>query len=76
MVIARVLNPQTKLATTRWWHTTTLPEKLGVEDADEDELYRAMDWLGKRQPAIEAKLAQRHLGKDSLVAYDVSLKLL
>ena len=72
MIIARIINPQTKLATTRWWHTTTLPEDLGVADADEDELYAAMDWLLKRQDNIEAKLAKRHLGKDSLVLYDVS----
>jgi hypothetical protein len=45
MVAARVLAPQTKLATTRWWQTTTLAEAFGVADADEDELYAAMDWL-------------------------------
>ncbi|HAP32773.1 MAG TPA: hypothetical protein DCQ14_06960 [Firmicutes bacterium] len=32
MVLARLINPQTKLATTRWWHTTTLPEELGVRN--------------------------------------------
>ena len=26
MVTARILAPHTKLATTRWWHTTTLAE--------------------------------------------------
>ena len=72
MIIARVLNPQTKLATARWWHNTTLPELLNVEDADEDELYGAMDWLLAHQPLIEEKLARRHLGDGSLVGYDVS----
>jgi transposase len=72
MIVARILNPQTKLATTRWWHNTTLPEELSVADADEDELYAAMDWLVQRQANIESKLAQRHLGKESLVLYDVS----
>lgn len=72
MIVARIINPQTKLATTRWWHTTTLPEDLGVSDADEDELYAAMDWLLKKQDNIEAKLAKRHLGEGSLVLYDVS----
>jgi hypothetical protein len=38
MVAARVLAPHTKLATTRWWHTTTLAEEFGVADADEDDL--------------------------------------
>ena len=72
MVAARILAPQTKLATTRWWHTTTLAEDLGVSDASEDELYAAMDWLLKRQPLIEKKLAARHLKADSLVLYDLS----
>jgi transposase len=72
MVAARILAPQTKLATTRWWHTTTLAEAFGVADADEAELYAAMDWLLERQPAIEKKLAARHLKADSLVLYDLS----
>lgn len=72
MVAARVLAPQTKLATTRWWHTTTLAEAFGVADADEDELYAAMDWLLRRQAGIEGKLAARHLEDGGLVLYDLS----
>jgi len=72
MVAARVLAPQTKLATTRWWHTTTLAETFGVADADEDELYGAMDWLLARQETIERKLAARHLRDGGLVLYDLS----
>ncbi|MHB8280507.1 MAG: IS1634 family transposase, partial [Candidatus Humimicrobiaceae bacterium] len=72
MIISRIIKPQTKLATTRSWHDTTLPELLGIEDADEDELYEAMDWLEKKQHLIEAKLAERHLKKSSLCLYDVS----
>jgi transposase len=45
---------------------------LSVEDGGEDELYKAMDWLLKRQPRIEKKLAQRHLADGGLVLYDVS----
>src|SRR5690606_31451102 len=36
MLAARIVAPHTKLATTRWWHTHTLPDELGVADADED----------------------------------------
>lgn len=72
MVAARILAPHTKLATTRWWHTTTLAEDFGVADADEDALYTAMDWLLQRQPAIERKLAARHLESGGLVLYDLS----
>ena len=72
MVAGRVLAPHTKLATTRWWHTTTLAEEFKVEDADEDDLYAAMDWLLKRQRTIENKLAARHLKVNGLVLYDLT----
>ena len=64
--------PHTKLATTRWWHTTTLAEDFGVAEADEDDLYAAMDWLLERQDAIQKKLAARHLSAGGLVLYDLS----
>ena len=72
MVASYILRSQSKLATTRWWHTTTLPEMLGVTDADEDELYDAMDWLLARQGGIEKKLADRHLAGDAMALYDLS----
>jgi transposase len=72
MVTARILAPHTKLATTRWWHTTTLPEEFGVLDADEDDLYAAMDWLLVRQNTLQKKLAARHLVEGGLVLYDLS----
>ncbi len=72
MVAARILAPHTKLATTRWWHTTTLAEEFGVVDANEDDLYAAMDWLLARQEAIQKKLAARHLRAGGLVLYDLS----
>jgi transposase len=72
MVAARILAPHTKLATTRWWHTTTLAQDFGVADASEDDLYSAMDWLLERQGRIQKKLAARHLEAGSLVLYDLS----
>ena len=72
MIAARIVAPHTKLATTRWWHTTTLAQDFGVADASEDELYAAMDWLLARQGRIQKKLAARHLQEDSLVLYDLS----
>ena len=72
MVAARVLAPHTKLATTRWWHTTTLAEEYGVVDRDETDLYAAMDWLLERQKPIEKKLAARHLSEGALALYDLS----
>ena len=72
MVASRILAPHTKLATTRWWHTTTLAEDLGVADASEDDLYAAMDWLLARQGRVQKKLAARHLSAGGLVLYDLS----
>lgn len=72
MVAARIIEPDSKLATTRWWSTTTLPELCGVEGAGEDDLYAALDWLAGRQEAIEKKLAARHLGQGGQMLYDLS----
>ena len=72
MVAARIVNPFSKLATRRWWNTTTLGEDLGIADAGVDELYLAMDWLLARQGKIEKKLAARHLDEDGLALYDLS----
>jgi transposase len=72
MIAQRLIDPCSKLATTRQWHTTTLAEELGVAWADEDDLYAAMDWLSERQERIERKLAARHLEEGGLVLYDVS----
>ena len=76
MILARILDPRSKLATARSLSretlTHTLGEELGVEDAGENELYRAMDWLLKRQARIERHLAARHLEEGALVLCDVT----
>ncbi len=72
MVAARIIAPHTKLATTRWWHTTTLAEEYGVVERDETDLYAAMDWLLERQEFIEKRLAARHLSEGALALYDLS----
>ncbi len=72
MVAARIAAPHTKLATTRWWHTTTLAEDFGVADADEDDLYAAMDWLLEREDRVQKKLASRHLSAGATGAGDLS----
>lgn len=72
MIAARILAPHTKLATTRWWHTTTLAEEFDVADASAEDLYAAMDWLLARQDRIQKKLAKRHLHEGGLMLYDLS----
>ncbi len=81
MVAERILAPHaqhgfamtaSKLGMTRAFTDTTLGEDLGVADADEDELYAAMDWLVERQEAIEKRLARRHLKDGGLVLFDLT----
>lgn len=72
MIVQRLIAPCSKLATIRQWSATTLSEQLQVQDADENELYAALDWLLERQSRIEGKLAKRHLCEGVRVWYDVS----
>src|SRR3990170_1382000 len=76
MIVGRIIDPCSKLATSRSLEEetafTSLGETLGLERVDEDDLYGAMDWLITRQHRIEDKLAKRHLEDGCLVLYDVS----
>lgn len=72
MICQRVLKPGSKLATARALGYSTLAVELGVEGADQDDLYEAMDWLLARQERIEDRLARRHLEDGALALYDVS----
>src|SRR5919201_6548959 len=72
MVCQRMLQPGSKLACTRALAQSTLAEELAVAGVDTDDLYGALDWLLERQPAIEARLARRHLAEGAHVLYDVS----
>jgi hypothetical protein len=72
MICQRAVAPASKLATARAFSQSTLADELGVADADEDDLYAAMDWLIERQERIEDRLARRHLRDGELVLYDVS----
>jgi Transposase DDE domain len=76
MIVARIIDPGSKLAAARALSpqtaTTSLGTLLGLGAVDEDELYAALDWLGERQPGIETALAKRHLKNGTLVLYDVS----
>jgi transposase len=72
MVCQQVLAAGSKLACTRALSQSTLAEELAVEGVEADALYAALDWLLERQPAIEARLARRHLAEGAHVLYDVS----
>jgi transposase len=76
MTSARIIDPRSKLATARGFSDETAFTSLGgllqVQNADENDLYAAMDWLLTRQASIENALAKKHLKEGSLVLYDVS----
>jgi hypothetical protein len=72
MIVQRVIGPGSKLGIVRTLGQSTLASELGVESADEDDLYLAMDWLLERQGTVEDRLARRHLKDGEMVLYDVS----
>lgn len=76
MIVSRIIDPVSKLATARGIGNATafssLGEELDIQEADEDDMYAAMDWLFERQEAIENALAGRHLANGTLVLYDVT----
>jgi hypothetical protein len=76
MIVARILEPGSKLATARGLGQeaplSALVEDLDLADVDERDLYAALDWLYVRQGGIEQRLARRHLQEGSLVLYDVT----
>jgi transposase len=76
LIAARLIDPCSKLATSRLLDdetaTCSLGQVLGLAAVDEQELYEALDWLIGQQERIEAVLARRHLKNGMLVLYDVS----
>jgi len=76
MIVARLLEPGSKLATARVLDdetaTCSLGQVLGLGAVDEQQLYGALDWLVEQQERIEKAFAKRHLSNGTLVLYDVS----
>jgi hypothetical protein len=76
LIASRILEPGSKLATSRSLREETchhsLGEMLRLGALNEDDLYAAMDWLVARQPEIETTLARRHLRQGTLVLYDLT----
>src|SRR5512132_4011169 len=76
MIVARLIDPQSKLATARSWPTetalTSRGQTLGAAAADARALSQALDWLRPRQPQLEPALAQRHLREGPRALYDLT----
>jgi transposase len=76
LVVARVIEPGSKLATARQLDGATASSSLGpaldLDAVCEKELYATLDWLLARQARIEKALAKRHLKDSTLVLYDLT----
>ena len=76
MIVARVVDARSKLATARGLNPESAVSSLGhllqLGSVDENELYDAMDWLVRRQRSIEQRLAKRHLHDNTLMLYDLT----
>src|SRR5262245_20255116 len=76
MIVARLIDPASKLATARLLDGATASCSLGavleLAAVEEQELYQALDWLIGQQERIEKALARRHLKGGTLVLYDVT----
>jgi hypothetical protein len=76
MIVMRIVQPASKLATARGLKEQTASSSLASElklgPLNDQELYDALDWLLARQRRIENKLARQHLHDGTLVLYDVS----
>jgi DDE family transposase len=76
LIVARVIEPASKLATWRMLRPQSaahsLSHVLGLGEIELDGVYEALDWLGQAQPRIERALARKHLANGVLVLYDLS----
>ena len=76
LIVARLIEPASKLATARALDAGTalssLGATLGLGAVSAKEVYATLDWLGAAQAAIEDALARRHLSAGTLLLYDVT----
>ena len=76
LVLARIADQGSRLSAVRWAEDHCVAEVLGLDEFDEEDLYRAMDWLAARQDKIEKKLYRAYAKKKGspniLVLYDVT----
>ncbi len=76
LIVARLIEPASKLATARALDEATalhsLGATLGLGTVTAREVYATLDWLGRSQVAIERGLARRHLNDGTLLLYDVT----
>jgi hypothetical protein len=71
LVLARVVHRGSRLSAVRWAEDQAVAEALGIEPFDEDDLYRALSALERRQAEVERALAPAS-GVGAMFLYDVS----
>jgi hypothetical protein len=85
LIVARVIQPGSKLSTLRALSLETASSSLGLvlglagegmAPIETREIYAALDWLGDQQDRIEKSLARKYLHDGTLVLYDVSASYL
>jgi hypothetical protein len=76
LIISRLIDPGSKLATARTLDATTashsLGAVLGLDKVSANDVYEAVDWLGEQQVKVEKALAKKHLREGTLVLYDLT----
>jgi transposase len=76
LVVARVGHRGSRLSAVRWAKEHAVPEVLGVQDFDENDLYQALDYALDNQERIENQLYREYVKKKgsapALVLYDVT----
>jgi hypothetical protein len=76
LIVARLIDPESKLATARALSEETashsLGSVLGLGRVTANDVYDTVDWLGEQQAKIEKALARRHLHEGMLVLYDLT----
>ena len=75
-IVTRVVSPGSKLAASRGLSRETANTSLGVVtglgEVSGNEVLSMLDWLLERQKWIERSLGNRHLGKSTMILYDVT----
>lgn len=75
MVMGRIINPDSKLSLTRWYHHLYLPDKL-PKTIDVHSFYRSLDYLMIHKEEIEkrlfARLSEKELIDATIVFYDLT----
>ncbi len=74
MVIARLIEPGSKLANVRLAQAHAAVDVLGLKSFNEDNLYEALDWLATKQKLIEKRMFKhRHPeNTNTFFLYDVT----